>query len=39
VTVYLNRGTAYVSLARYRAAVEDFTSVLDLDIDNERALY
>jgi len=39
VTVYLNRGAAYVSLARYGEAVDDFTSVLELDTDNERALY
>jgi len=39
VTVYLNRGVAYVTLARYREAVDDFTSVLELDVDNERALY
>jgi tetratricopeptide (TPR) repeat protein len=39
VTVYLNRGVAYVSQARYQEAVDDFTSVLEVDSDNERALY
>jgi tetratricopeptide (TPR) repeat protein len=39
VTVYLNRGVAYVSLAKFPEAVDDFTSVLEVDHDNERALY
>jgi len=37
--VYLNRGVAYITMARYGEAVDDFTSVLELDVDHERAHY
>lgn len=39
VTVYLNRGVAYITLGKFQEAVADFTSVLELDNDNDRALY
>lgn len=39
VTVYLNRGAAYLTTARYPEAEGDFNLVLGIDTDNERAHY
>ena len=39
VAVYLNRGTAYMSTAHYREAEGDFSLILGIDTDNERAHY
>ena len=39
VTVYLNRGAAYMSTAHYREAEGDFSLVIGIDTDNERAHY
>lgn len=39
VEVYLNRGAAYLTTAHYREAEGDFSLVLGIDTDNERAHY
>ncbi len=39
VTVYMNRGAAYMTTAHYREAENDFSLVLGIDPDNERAHY
>ena len=39
VNVYLNRGAAYLSIGETDWAIDDFTRVLNIDADNERALY
>lgn len=39
VNVYLNRGAAYFMIGELDWALKDFTRVLDIDADNERALY
>ncbi len=39
VNIHMSRGAAYMALGEYENAFEDFSLVLDIDIDNERALY
>lgn len=39
VNVYLNRGTAYLSIGETDWAIKDFSRVLEIDEDNEKAFY
>ena len=39
VTVYLNRGAAFLTTGDFRKAITDFDRVLAIDEDNERAFY
>lgn len=39
LNVHLNRGAAYLNLEEYDLAIDDFTHVLEIDTDNERAYF
>lgn len=39
VNIHLSRGAAFMAMGEFGKAVDDFNMVLDIDTDNERALY
>ncbi len=39
VTVYLNRGAAYLNIGELDRSIDDFNRVLEINADNERAFY
>ena len=39
LTVYLNRGAAYLTIGELDKSIDDFNRALEIDADNERAFY
>ena len=39
ITVYLSRGAAFLNVGELDKSIDDFNRVLEINADNERALY